>query len=97
MGKGVRPLCSLWAGEKLGYVEARKRIYVPVYAALVVETAAFNRLQDMARVGDVVLWDFDGYNHKSLGRDWRYVLNDPSRPCGHAFVLAALLDGELEI
>lgn len=28
-GKGASPLFSLWKGEKLGYVEARKKIYAP--------------------------------------------------------------------
>lgn len=97
MGRGAKPLYALWRGEKLGYIDARKRIYVPEYANVVVKTAGWNHLQEMASRGDVVLWDFDGYNHKALGRDWQHVLNDPMRPCGHAFVLCAILDGELKI
>src|SRR5262249_38995939 len=35
MGRGAKPLYSLWDGERLGYVEARKRIYAPLYAGAV--------------------------------------------------------------
>lgn len=28
-GKGAKPLFSLWHGEKLNYIEARKKIYAP--------------------------------------------------------------------
>ncbi len=45
MGKGARPLCSLWKGERLGYIEARKRIYAPLYSppSRIGKTAAFRR------------------------------------------------------
>ena len=45
--------------------------------------------------GELVLWDFDGYDHHELGMDLKEVLNDPERKMGHAFVLAMIL-GELE-
>ena len=31
MGKGAKPLFSYWRGEKLDYIQARKRIYSPLY------------------------------------------------------------------
>jgi len=31
MGRGVKPLYSLWDGKKLGYIEARIAIYDPLY------------------------------------------------------------------
>ena len=96
MGKGAKPEYSWWDGAKLTYVEARKKIYAPLYAGAVVKTAAFQKLKGMADEGDVVLWDFDGYDHRALGMTLRDVINDPMRKCGHAFVLAMLLEGVLE-
>jgi hypothetical protein len=96
MGKGAKPLYSYWNGEHLDYIPARKRIYVRKYARAVIQTDAYLRLKKLLRTQDVVLWDFDGYNHKAQNRDWEYVLNDPTRPCGHAFVLAALLEHDLD-
>lgn len=93
MGKGSVPLYSYWEGKHLGYVEARKAIYFPLYAKLVAETAAFAQLLDLYREkGAVTLWDFDGYNHTALGMSLKDVLNCPDRKMGHAFVLAYLLE-----
>ena len=93
MGKGALPLYSWWDGEKLGYVEARKQIYCPLYAGAVLKTAAWKKLKQLHRErGELWLWDFDGYDHRALGYSWRDVLNDPKRKMGHAFVLAMLLE-----
>ncbi len=93
MGKGAKPLYSWWDGERLDYVTARKRIYVPLYAGAVVETDAFRKLAEMYRRGDeIVLWDYDGYDYLELGMTLDQVLNDPTRKMGHAFVLAMLLE-----
>jgi hypothetical protein len=35
MGRGAKPEYSLWDGERLDYIEARKRIYAPLYARAV--------------------------------------------------------------
>lgn len=93
MGKGAKPLCSLWSGRRLSYVEARLAIYVPQYAAAVAKTAGWRRLQELHSHGDVALWDFDGY---TSDRSFRECAADESRPLGHAFVLAAMLTGELD-
>jgi hypothetical protein len=95
MGKGAVPEYSWWDGERLGYVEARKRIYVPLYTRAVVGTRGFARLRERYReLGTLVLWDFDGYDHHALGMTLKEVMNDPTRKMGHAFVLAMIL-GEL--
>ena len=44
MGKGAIPAGSWWDGELLGYIEARKAIYAPLYAELVQRTPTFKRL-----------------------------------------------------
>ena len=96
MGKGVKPLYSYWAGEKLGYIEARKRIYIPLYASAVQKTFAFQQLKKMAaEPGDLYLWDFDGYDHRALDMTFDQVINDPVHTMGHAFVITMLLEGYL--
>jgi hypothetical protein len=90
MGKGAIPLYSYWDGKKLDYIEARKQIYISLYAKAVQETSAFEKLKNLS--GDLYLWDFDAYNHKALGLSYEQVINDPNRKMGHAFVLAMLLD-----
>jgi hypothetical protein len=93
MGKGAIPLYSWWAGEKLDYIEARAKIYVPAYSVTVAKTDAFKNLINIYNQNeDITLWDFDGYDHLELGMSLKDVLNDPTRKMGHAFVLAAMLE-----
>jgi len=92
MGKGRRPLCSLWNGQRLGYVDARQQIYLPLYQQAVKQTNAYARLQRLyQKQGSLTLFDFDGYDHLSLGMNLKDVLNSPTRICGHAFILAIML------
>lgn len=94
-GKGAKPLYSWWRGEKLGYIQARKEIYVPLYASAVMFTSGFHKLKKLFQEeADIALRDFDGYDHDALGMSLSDVLNDPSRKCGHAFVLKMLLTGD---
>jgi hypothetical protein len=96
MGKGAVPLYSLWDGGRLGYVEARKRIYIPLYAAAVVVQPAYERLKGMyLQEKSIGLWDYDGYDYLKLGMTLADVLECTTRKMGHAFTLAALLRGEL--
>lgn len=92
MGKGAVPVCSWWKGEKLGYIEARKRIYIPLYKRAARKTEAWKSLRELHSRGvTLVLLDFDGYDHKKQGMTLADVLNNPKRPMGHAFVLAMML------
>ena len=94
MGKGAKPMCSLWEGEKLSYVEARNKIYIPLYEKAVRKTAAFEKLEMYHELDDdIYLWDFDGYNHRANNMSWEDVVHNDSRPMGHAFVLAMMLEG----
>lgn len=97
MGKGAKPSYSLWAGDEFGYTEARRRIYAPVYAQAVRfgPLNLFLGLRRQAREGDVVLIDFDAYDHRALGYSWDDVINDPERKMGHGFVLAMMIEGVL--
>jgi hypothetical protein len=97
MGKGVVPLYSYWDGNKLSYVEARQRIYIPLYSKSVLQTSAFDKLKKIYEGGqDLYLQDFDGYDHKALNLTFDQVINDPNRKMGHAFVIAMLLEGYLQ-
>jgi len=97
MGKGKIPLYSYWEGEKLGYIEARKRIYAPIYAKYVVSTEGYRLAKEIYESGQVlVLRDYDAYDHIKLGLSLQDVINDPHRKMGHAFVILMLLTDELE-
>lgn len=95
MGKGRVPMGSWWAGSLLDYVMARKTIYVPLYAWKVIETEAYQRLQQYyAKYKNLVLLDYDAYDHNGLGLSLTEVLNNPKQKMGHAFVLAMLLQND---
>lgn len=98
VGKGAKPLYSYWNGEKLDYVEARKTIYIPIYAKAVVQSYAYKRLEELYHSSkQIVLWDFDGYDFIKLGMSLKDVINNPIRKMGHSFVLAMLLTGAITI
>ena len=95
MGKGVKPLYSLWNGQRYTYVEARRVIYIPIYASLVSKTNTYKELKKLVSLGgDVVLRDFDGYDYIGMGRTLDEVIDDPKKKMGHGFVLALLLTTE---
>lgn len=97
MGKGAIPLYSLWDDEKLGYIEARKKIYIPEYAKNVVSTDSFAILRELYADGEtLVLRDYDAYDHNKLGMSLIDVVNNPKRKMGHAFVLIMMLTNKLE-
>lgn len=92
MGKGAVPEYSYWDGERLSYTEARRRIYIPLYARAVKRTEEFEELRRLYRELDVLyLWDFDGYDHRAKGLTLLEVMNRPDLKMGHGFVLAMML------
>jgi hypothetical protein len=94
MGRGAKPLYSLWDGQKFSYVEARKKIYIPVYSGAVRGTLAFAVLSTCYKErGEITLWDYDGYDHRKLGMTYDDVVNSETKKCGHGFVLAMMLEG----
>lgn len=93
MGKGARPSYAWW-GRRMGYVEARRVVYVPAYACAVVATEAFGQLAALyARDRTLVLVDFDSYDHRRIGWGWKEVFDCRTKSAGHGFVLAMLLEG----
>ena len=104
MGRGAKPEWSWWKVDgrfkRLGYIEARKHIYIPLYAKLVVKTEAYARLLQMKNAGmNLVLADFDGYNNfKTRPKmSWYDVLHCERRKMGHGFVLAMMLEGLIKV
>lgn len=91
MGKGAKPLCCLWDGERLGYIDARKQVYWRLYRDAVRETPAWRRLQAMHADGDIALFDYDGFDHDAGRMPLAAVIEQDRRPMGHAFVLKAML------
>ena len=95
MGKGSRPLCSLWNGQRLSYIQARKAIYVPLYAEAVQRTEAFKELKKLYETEKAIyLRDYDGYDRRVLKMSLSDVLNHERKKCGHAFVLEMLLTSD---
>lgn len=99
-----KTLYSYWKvdGEfrRLGYIDARKHIYLPVYAKAVVKTEAYRRLCLMRDEGkNLLLVDFDGYNRHLPRYNFTYndVLHCPLLKMGHGFVLAMLLEGVIKV
>ena len=96
MGKGVKPLYSLWRGTKLGYIDARKKIYAPLYAGLVLHAPTYRYIYDYYQKGhNIILLDYDAYDYVGMGMTLKDVANNPKRKMGHAFVIAMLLKNEL--
>jgi hypothetical protein len=93
-GKGRKPLYSWWNGEKLDYVSARKKIYIPIYTEAVSKGDAYWHLLAMHHSGiDLALLDFDVYRNDLVGMSFADVINSEDMKMGHGFVLAMMLTG----
>lgn len=101
MGKGRKPVGSLspTTGELLCYIDARKQLYIPAYSTLVSYSNSYKLLYNWMYIEhrDIVLRDFDGYDHTSMGLTLKDVVNNHKRPMGHAFVLFGMLTGQLNM
>lgn len=95
-GKGAVPRYSLWDGERLGYIDARKRIYGPLYAEAVQRTTGWQTLLELYQNSqELYLRDWDGWSMTRHGMNsLAEVLNNPRKKMGHAFVLAMLLTND---
>lgn len=98
MGKGnATPLYSYWNGEKLDYVSARKKIYIPLYSKAVKQTNAFLKLTEHYKNNkNICLWDFDAHGLEPGTFDYWDLWNNPKIKVGHAYVLAMLLEGIIQ-
>lgn len=91
-----------WEAQRLGKIDARKRIYVTLYAEQVVKEPYFRQLKEVWEEDiqpdpecTLYLMDFDAYEYGRMSLT--EVLNNPAKSMGHGFVLAMLLtdDGAL--
>jgi hypothetical protein len=98
MGKenNARSVYHWWDGQRLGKIDARKRIYVTLYAEQVVQEPYFQQLkkvweEDIKPESERTLYlmDFDAYEYGTSSCS--QVLNNPAKSMGHGFVLAMLL------
>uniref|UniRef100_A0A6M3KUJ4 Uncharacterized protein n=1 Tax=viral metagenome TaxID=1070528 RepID=A0A6M3KUJ4_9ZZZZ len=102
VGKGAIPEYSFWDDEKLGYIEARKRIYAPIYAENVENMGGYSRLKVLyaqcCKDGrELILLDYDApRNFATEGLSVLQAINNPKQKMGHAFVLIMMLVGMLE-
>jgi hypothetical protein len=88
-----------WNGQRLGKIDARKRIYVTLYAERVVQEPYFQQLKKVWEEDikpeperTLYLMDFDAYEYGTMS--FSQVLNNPTKPAGHGFVLAMLLTND---
>jgi hypothetical protein len=105
-GRPAKPLYSLWNGKQLNYIEARKKIYAPLYAKYVEQTDAYKKLNDIylkycagenndKQKRPMALLDFDGWDYLGQGYQLEQVIDMEKPKMGHAFVLAGLLENNL--
>lgn len=96
MGKGAVPEYFYWNEEKLTYIEARRKIYIPLYKEAVSKTEAYKELKRIYKSrGEITLFCYDGYDHREFGFSWEDVINHPKLSMGHGFVLAMMLEDYL--
>jgi len=88
--------------KKLNYVESRKKIYIPEYAKLIVNTPSYKKLKEMVEKGEKIgLADFDCWNYYGKDLDlpvtMAQAVNDPNHKVGHSYVIKMLLQGDIEV
>lgn len=96
MGKGAVPLYSYWNKKKYDYLEAKEKLYIRMYFRSVRLTDAYKRLEALyqdckVKNIDLVLRDFDAYNHIKLNMTPHDVMRSPNKKFGHGFVLMFML------
>lgn len=90
LGRDKKPIGSWWNGKLIGYLEARRHIYAPLYAQAVLATPEWPRLLKWYQeTENPILWDVDGYK-RGEGTLLDMAL-DPSKTMGHAVVLAMVI------
>eukprot|EP01089_Gocevia_fonbrunei_P012171 TRINITY_DN2803_c0_g1_i2.p1 TRINITY_DN2803_c0_g1~~TRINITY_DN2803_c0_g1_i2.p1 ORF type:complete len:192 (-),score=36.51 TRINITY_DN2803_c0_g1_i2:161-736(-) len=79
-GRGAIPEYSYWDDKKYGYIAARIAIYCPLYAQLVEQTIAFQKLKKIYKTSThLYLIDFDGYDYHRMGKTLNQCLLDPKK------------------
>ena len=71
--------------ELLGYIEARKQIYIPTYQWVLENKVStiIERLKEAGKTKTIILLDYNT----------NCDVDDPSKPLSHAFLIKAYVDG----
>ena len=98
MGKGSKPIGSLYKGKLIAYIPARKKIYAYHYSKLVRKTNSYAMIYEwlINQKRDIALIDFDGYDYQSYGMNLIDVINNPAKVMGHSFIIAGMLTGMID-
>jgi hypothetical protein len=102
-GRGKKAIGHHWheTGELIDYVEARQRIYLPLYLKMLElpdRAEIIQRLRDQAASQLVSIWDFDSYDIKAVGLTNIFdTIFYEKRPFAHAFIVAIAVRDEIEI
>lgn len=84
-------LFNYWKAERLGYQEAREKVYCPLYAELVQKTDVYKKLKKLVDEGcNIQILGYDGYDYSD--RTLMDCFLDTSKPFGHEHVLCGLLN-----
>ena len=91
----IKPVFFWWGkDEKLGFLEARARIFCRVYDSMAVRTLAYRKLVELLKAGiNVQILGLNAYDYVEEERSLYECIMDPNRAFGHEFVLAGLLTG----
>ena len=103
--KNGPPIFSLYDGKALGYIDARKQIYVPTYRRLLEAHPLFQELlQSLQRGERLMLIDVDGPDPREYPEGieislevLQAKLKDTSKPFGHGYCAAWSLLDALEL
>lgn len=90
--------------DRLDYITARKKIYCGEYIRLAPRTPHFKKLKDLLESGQsLLIVEVDGPDPTFYGLECpgllinettiKMLINDPRKPFGHGYVIAALLLG----
>lgn len=90
MGKGAVPEYVWFDNQRLGYIESRKQLYIPLYRNIITQKHVdeINIILSILRFDDIALWDYDGY---LTADDFDTIVNNPNKKMGHAFVLREII------
>ena len=104
-GRTTKAIGAYWGGYgakvgmHIGYVEARKRIYVPLYRELLDKpdrAPLIDLLREVASKQTLWIWDFDSYDINRCGMsDLIEAIDYEPRPFAHAFLVALAIQNRL--
>lgn len=101
-GRSAKAIASYWGetGKRLDYVEARKRIYLPAYCAMLKQPdrqELIGRLRQAAETKPILIWDYDSYSITDVGLENLFeTIRYMERAFAHAFIVAIAVRGQLQ-